>query len=57
MTDRPRLSEPSCASFELPPLVGITDRKKAAINRLKRLRARAWMRSQGIHQLGREAFQ
>jgi hypothetical protein len=42
------------ASAELLPYVGVRDKAQEARNRLKRLKARKWMREKGIHQLGQE---
>jgi hypothetical protein len=41
--------------YELPPYVGERNRKAEADLRLKRLRARAWMREKGIQQIGSKA--
>ena len=41
--------------YELPPYVGTRNRAAEADLRLKRLRARAWMREQGIAQIGSKA--
>ena len=41
--------------FELAPYVGTRNRAAEADLRLKRLRARAWMREQGIAQIGSKA--
>ena len=41
--------------YELPPHVGTRNRKAEADLRLKRLRARAWMRQKGIQQIGSKA--
>jgi hypothetical protein len=40
------------SSFELAPYVGYTDKKTTAKLRLKRMQARAWMKSKGIKDLG-----
>ena len=41
--------------YELPTYVGERNRKAEADLRLKRLRARAWMREKGIAQIGSKA--
>ena len=45
----------SLKSLELPQGVGVKDRVALTRLRLKRLRARAWMREQGIQQIGSKA--
>jgi hypothetical protein len=42
----------SLNSIELLPYVGSRDHKKLAILRLKRWKARLWMREKGIRDLG-----
>lgn len=42
----------SLNSIELPPYVGSRDNKILAILRLKRWKARLWMREKGIRDLG-----
>jgi hypothetical protein len=43
-------------SIELPPYVGVKDREALAKLRLKRWKARAWMRSHGIRELGSRLY-
>ena len=38
--------------LQLPPYVGSVDRKEAARLRLKRIKARRWMRDHGFRDLG-----